>query len=873
MTISDSLPQKYHRDRNSSRLVRLTDRIAKQVITIGGIGTILVVLLVVLVLLGNVLPMFQTNHATSLARIPLSLQPSPTAPLPSNPTVIVCGVDEYAEIAWVLDSSDCITAYSVSEQRVLSRFRPEDVTSVQRLVRCASVADNDASLMAGYEDGKVRPITIEFQTQFVRTGDLGEQLAANLRDGVESVEGTVYRIMPGGLVRKQSIASVRFHPVIEFSDSGVQVVDWETPVVASGFDESQTWNWSASDGHRIAVGQTKLEVAFSGNTTQQSAIWSNVVTNLDEAPPIVGLTLGALFDQVRSVDSHGRITVWKKGEGSQLENFATHKPLTEGDFTAMTGILGRSTLVMASASGKLEGIAMSATKTGQELLSIHQFDTGIQGITSIASSPESRMVGVTNDVGRSALYYIPSNTKLVDWESESSGQFFFSASGKAAGLLSNDHVDLWEIDVPFPEASFGSFFERIWYEGYDRPQHVWQSSTGNVRGEYKFGFVPLIFGTLKATLYSMLIGAPIALMAAIFGSEFMSSKWRTRVKPVIELMASIPSVVLGFVGALVLAPLLCDHLMWGIASVVMVLFSLMLCAHLWLVIPSGIAIRLRKFRLPIIFLTIPISILVAGWMAHPFEQWLFHASAVQWLSSKEGSGWSGWFCLSLLPLALLVAWLMHGPLSGVVQSQAKRMAPLRFSLFNVGLFLVACLTTLALCALTAAILSGFGLDPRGSLLGPYQERNALLVGGILGFAIIPLIYTISEDALQSVPQHLRSASLGCGATTWQTTVRVVIPTAMSGLFSALMIGFGRAVGETMVVLMAAGNTPVMDINPMNGYRTLSATLATELPEAARGSTHYHALFLAAFLLFCFTMLANTIAEVVRMRFRKRAYQL
>jgi len=282
---------------------------------------------------------------------------------------------------------------------------------------------------------------------------------------------------------------------------------------------------------------------------------------------------------------------------------------------------------------------------------------------------------------------------------------------------------------------------------------------------------------------------------------------------------------------------------------------------------------MRYLRLPILFALIPLGILIASWLADSVESILFNGNLIQWLSSNDGSGWSGWFCLALFPVSLFVAWFFSGPLNPYVQILARRMSPLRFSIVHLGLFGCATLATLTISAIAAWCLSTSGMDPRGSVLGPYQERNALLVGGILGFAIIPLIYTISEDALQSVPQHLRSASLGCGATTWQTTIRVVIPTAMSGLFSAIMIGFGRAVGETMVVLMAAGNTPVMDVNPMNGYRTLSATLATELPEAARGSTHFHALFLAAFLLFCFTLVANTVAEIVRLRFRKRAYQL
>jgi phosphate transport system permease protein len=663
---------------------------------------------------------------------------------------------------------------------------------------------------------------------------------------------------------------------IPVHSSAVENIDWVYKSDGSLMASSQRGAWSSSAADELAMGQFERQSGGLGSKPKQNVqIWK---TKLDAQSSIRGMMISGLWDSIQSVDQTGRISRWTSDENGTLKREESYKTLTAqlSALSASEPLLGRSTFLLGNQSGQIEAVALTTSETGRELRTIHKLSCSNASIRSIASSPTQRLVAVADMVGGLSILHVTSErliAKLDSAELKPDEQLRFSKSGRELLLCGESGVRRLELDSEYPEASFESFFKPIWYEGYQQPNYVWQSSTGSSEGEPKFSLIPLVFGTLKATFYSMLIAAPIAILAAIFGSEFLSPSWRGRFKPLIELMASVPSVVLGFIGAMVLAPIMRDSLFWILCSVALTVFLFLFAAHLWILIPSERSIPLRKYRLPLLFLIPPAAILLSGLVSGSIERWIFGSTMQTWLSAPEMSSWPGWFLLMILPSILVVLWLFSSPLSASLDGLSEHLGLQGRALWLTILFCVACVCVLFLSCAIAWLLSGLEFDSRRGLLGAYQERNALLVGGILGFAIIPLIYTLADDALQSVPQHLRSASLGCGATVWQTTIRVVVPTAMSGLFSALMIGFGRAIGETMVVLMAAGNTPLIDWNPFNGYRTLSATLATELPEAARGSTHYHTLFLAALLLFLFTLVANTLAEWVRMRFRKRAYQL
>jgi phosphate transport system permease protein len=434
-------------------------------------------------------------------------------------------------------------------------------------------------------------------------------------------------------------------------------------------------------------------------------------------------------------------------------------------------------------------------------------------------------------------------------------------------------VERFDVDVPHPEASVTALFRPVWYENYESAAHVWQSSSGTDDFEPKLGLMPLVFGTLKATFYSLLFGVPLALLAAIYTSEFLHPRHKARIKPTIEMMASLPSVVLGFIAALVVAPYVEGRVPEVLLSILLLPAALLCGGHLWRAAPTAWTQRFARVRLPVIALCLVGAVVAGATWGDAFERALFAGDIKAWLSGSSGRAAGGWFVL-LLPLAaVLVGWLRVRHIDARLTRLASAQSRQGFVLADLLAFLAGTLTVLGLAWGGALALEALGLDARGGVFGTYVQRNALVVGFAMGFAIVPIIYTIAEDALAAVPDHLRAASLGAGATPWQTAVRVVVPAAMSGLFSAVMVGLGRAVGETMIVLMATGNTAILDWNVFNGFRTLAANIAYEMSEAVQGSTHYRLLFLAALVLFAMTFVLNTVAETVRQRYRRRRVQL
>ena len=572
----------------------------------------------------------------------------------------------------------------------------------------------------------------------------------------------------------------------------------ETPIVLDPQGRPlEHVNLSVNDSTLVLAGSSGAQLSVLSLTSEENMM-TGEVTNAEARIDLPQMTekVKALYIDPRQqwlyvINGRAQADVFSLRDKSLNGRYKLADDATT-EITASTQLVGGISLIFGDSNGALSQWFMARDPDGEQRFKhIRSFKMGTSPIVEITAEQRRKGFLALDAAGEIGVFHSTAHrTLLVEKVAEGPG--IMALSPRANRVIVEEGGKLLPLTLqnPHPEISWSALWSKVWYENYDEPKYVWQSTAANTDFEPKMSLAPLTFGTLKAAFYAMLLAAPLAVAAAIYTAYFMAPSLRRKVKPVIELMEAMPTVILGFFAGLFLAPYVEGHLP-GIFSLLMLMpIGILVAGFTWSRLPESIRLRVPD----------------------------------------------GWESVILIPVLLFVGWL------------SLYMSPFMEAWFFGG-------------DMRLWISHDLGIT--------YDQRNALVVGLAMGFAVIPNIYSIAEDAVFSVPRGLTLGSLALGATPWQTMTRVVILTASPGIFSALMIGMGRAVGETMIVLMATGNTPVMEMNLFEGLRTLAANVAVEMPESEVGGSHYRVLFLSALVLLLFTFIMNTLAELIRQRLRKK----
>lgn len=718
-------------------------------ITAAGFGVVLSLATIFIYLFYEVMPIFkgaEISHET-------------TFELPGETPSLHLTIERYQELGLNFDASGQVTFFELDSGAV--RYQDDVAGNPGATISTFAKGEDIGGLVGfGYDDGSVNLVRAEYQVTFP--------------DDVRLITPSVGRPYGQAPIQLDPEGQAITHLSVQENTRGARAA------ILVGY---------TSDHRLVTARLTTRENLFTGEVETQ--VSRGVLPTLPAPPQTI------LVDKdMRSVfvaDTAGYlhyIDIRNPREAALVHSIRA----AEGEYiTAMDFLVGSVSIIVGTDQGTLsQWFLVRDDENNRVLVRIRDFKSHNAAITHIAPEHTRKGFIVGDANGTVGVHYGTSARTLLQQQMQDGpvkGLALSPVNRRLMVLDQSNNLQVNELWNRHPQISFSALWNKVWYEGRSDPEYIWQSSSASDEFESKFSLIPLSIGTLKAAFFAMLFAMPLAIMGAIYTAYFMTPKLRGMVKPTIEIMEALPTVILGFLAGLWLAPFMENNLPAVFSLLIGMPIIMLLMAFLWRFLPLYLRNRIPGGWEAAILVPV---VLLFGWamvtLSPYIEVWFFDGSMRQWFTEN-----------------------------GIT----------------------------------------------------YDQRNAMVVGVAMGFAVIPTIYSIAEDAVFNVPRHLTQGSLALGATPWQTVLGVVIPTASPGIFSAIMIGFGRAVGETMIVLMATGNSPIVNFNIFEGMRTLSANIAVELPETAVGSTHFRILFLAALVLLTFTFILNTIAEVVRQRLRKR----
>ncbi len=727
----------------------IKDRAARHLMALGGISVLIAIILIAFYLLYVVLPMFRPAHIEVLVQYDL----------PGNPeeSTVYYAIEEQHEIGLRASESGDLYFFKTAEGTLIKSVNlfeahQDDITAF-------SAGDPTQGLLA-FATGKGTVLLVQHRYRVTYPNDV--------RLITPAVEYP--------LENKPVVMDVNKNPI---------------RLIAAQAEDNQVSIAAAVADVIIRLSTFSKETSLiSDETTVQRVDATITMEN-----PVIKMVMDIEQRELYVADNRGNISYFDISNKTAPRLVQKVHAVPDGTvITSLEFLAGGISILVGDSRGTItQWFPVRDQENNYTLQNIRNFRSLKAPVVTMAPDYSRKGFTAIDKQGYIGIYHTTAHRTVKKQRISEEPLTFVAVDPRGNAMLvedSSQQLQFWQVENEHPEISWRSIWGKVWYESRQQPEYIWQSSSASNDFEPKFSLTPLAFGTLKAALYAMLFSIPLAILGAIYTAYFMNARMRAYVKPTIEMMGALPTVILGFLAGLWLAPFIEKNLPGVLMLMLLLPVTMLISAYLWQFLPK----RMRQY--------IP----------------------------------EGWEAAILIPIILL---------AGVAAIALGRPVENLFFAGNMPLWLTN--------------VAGITFD----------QRNSLVVGIAMGFAVIPTIFSISEDAIYGVPKQLTTGSLALGATPWQTMMGVVLLTASPGIFSAIMIGFGRAVGETMIVVMATGNTAIMDMNIFQGFRALSANIAVEMPESEVSSTHYRILFLAGLVLFAATFLFNTIAEIVRQRLRTK----